>query len=90
MHKLIGGTPAQFRTCKAHCLARSIGRPKSRYTGSICGGLIICDTNRIRDASIAARLASHRDVMSTVKLPPLHSGSSVYVFLACVIVFCMV
>ena len=30
---LIGGTPAQFRTCKAHYLARSVGRPKRRYTG---------------------------------------------------------
>ena len=29
----IGGTPAQFRTCKAHYLARSVGRPKRRYTG---------------------------------------------------------
>ena len=35
MHKLIGGTPAQFRTCKAHYLARSVGRPKRRYTGII-------------------------------------------------------
>ena len=33
MHKLIGGTRAQFRTCKAHYLARSVGRPKRRYTG---------------------------------------------------------
>ena len=33
MHKLIGGTRAQFRTCKAHYLARSVGRPKTRYTG---------------------------------------------------------
>ena len=33
LHKLIGGTPAQFRTCKAHYLARSVGRPKRRYTG---------------------------------------------------------
>ena len=33
MHKLIGGTPAQFRTCKAHYLARSVGRHKRRYTG---------------------------------------------------------
>ena len=32
MHKLIGGTRAQFRTCKAHYLARSVGRPKRRYT----------------------------------------------------------
>ena len=35
MHKLIGGTPAQFRTCKAHYLARSVDRPKRRYTGWI-------------------------------------------------------
>ena len=34
MHKLIGGTRAQFRTCKAHYLARSVGRPKRRYTGN--------------------------------------------------------
>ena len=31
--QVIGGTPAQFHTCKAHCLARSVGRPKRRYTG---------------------------------------------------------
>ena len=31
--QVIGGTPAQFRTCKAHYLARSVGRPKRRYTG---------------------------------------------------------
>ena len=35
MHKLIGVTPAQFRTCKAHYLARSVGRPKRRYTGYV-------------------------------------------------------
>ena len=35
MHKLIGGTPAQFSTCKAHYLARSVGHPKRRYTGFI-------------------------------------------------------
>ena len=35
MHKLIGGPRAQFRTCKAHYLARSVGRPKRRYTGTI-------------------------------------------------------
>ena len=33
VHKLVGGNPSQFRTCKAHYLARSVGRPKRRYTG---------------------------------------------------------
>ena len=33
MHKLVGGTPSQFRTRKAHYLARSVGRPKRRYVG---------------------------------------------------------
>ena len=31
--QIIGGTPAQFRTCKAHYLVSSVGRPKRRYTG---------------------------------------------------------
>ena len=35
LHKLIGVTRAQFRTCKAQYLARSVGRPKRRYTGFI-------------------------------------------------------
>ena len=31
--QVIGGTPAQFRTCKAHYLARSFVAHKRRYTG---------------------------------------------------------
>ena len=31
--QVIGGTPAQFRTCKAHYLARSYVADKRRYTG---------------------------------------------------------
>ena len=38
---VIGGTPAQFRTCKAHYLARSIGRPKRRYIGFYFSVLLI-------------------------------------------------
>ena len=34
MHMLVGGTLSQFRTCKAHYLARSVGRPKRRFTGA--------------------------------------------------------
>ena len=30
--QVIGGTSAQYRTCKAHYPARSFGRPKRRYT----------------------------------------------------------
>ena len=33
--QVIGGTPAQFRTYKAHYLTPSVGRPKRRYTGRV-------------------------------------------------------